>query len=304
MKKSLLLLVFMIFILSACSSEDTESKAESNESSETEQLEKSDDVEELSAEIEEEFKGSKEDDVVEDHYSAEDAYSLLKDSGLISSEYEDVTEKFEGSEGLVKALKTDEVNISEFDTEEDAARYHDPKLNSYSVKNIYFLLKKNQDNAENFVKVLEDGEASQELEASYSSEEQKQFVDAAENNVDFSQYVDSFYGLSSEEKSNTFETYVVDKEVTWTGIIADLEAISDSIVLYGKDDYNGETWNEISSEKTDMMPYVFIVELNEESVKDNLKVGQEIKISGVVGSRGDKELNYNWKLYEGELITQ
>ncbi|BDG47951.1 hypothetical protein PspKH34_25120 [Parageobacillus sp. KH3-4] len=40
------------------------------------------------------------------------------------------------------------------------------------------------------------------------------------------------------------------KEVTWTGIIADLETITDSIVVYGKEDgYNGENWITINHEE-------------------------------------------------------
>jgi len=235
-------------------------------------------------------------------YTADNAFQWLKDSGLVSGEPEDVTTKFEGSEGLVKAIRTDEADIIEFEKDSDAARYHNPELNSYGVKNIYILIKKGQDNAENFVSVLENGAASDNLETAYSSDAQKAFVESNKDSVDFVTYVDGYYNLPSEERSSTFDSYIIDKEVTWSGTIADLEAIGDSIVVYGKEDYNGEDWLTISTDKMDMMPYTFIVELKDESVKADLKNGDSIIIKGVVGSRGDKEMQYNWKLYEGEVI--
>lgn len=81
---------------------------------------------------------------------------------------------------------------------------------------------------------------------------------------------------------------MVGNMVTWSGTIADLEAISDSIVVYGIDDYNGEDWMTISTDKKDMMPHTFIVELEDEGQKN-------------VQKPGDKELQYNWKLNDGEV---
>lgn len=235
-------------------------------------------------------------------YTADDAFQWLKDSGLVSGEPEDVSTEFKGSEGLVKAIRTDEADIIEFEKDSDAARYHNPDLNSYGVKNIYILIKKGQDNAENFISVLENGAASDNLETSYASDTQQAFVESTKDGADFVAYVDGYYNLPSEERSSTFDSYIIDNEVTWSGTIADLEAISDSIVVYGKEDYNGEDWLTISTEKMDMMPYTFIVELKDQSVKADLKNGDPIAIKGVVGSRGDKEMQYNWKLYEGEVV--
>lgn len=235
-------------------------------------------------------------------YTADNAFQWLKDSGLVSGDSEDVTTEFEGSEGLIKAIRTDEADIIEFEKDSDAARYHNPDLNSYGVKNIYILIKKGQDNAKNFISVLENGAASDNLETTYSSDAQKAFVESTKDGADFVAYVDGYYNLPSEERSSTFDSYIIDKEVTWSGTIADLEAIGDSVVVYGKEDYTGEDWLTISTEKMDMMPYTFIVELKDESVKADLKKGDPITLKGVVGSRGDKELQYNWKLYEGEVV--
>ncbi|MFS0871749.1 hypothetical protein [Paenibacillus xylanilyticus] len=95
-----------------------------------------------------------------------------------------------------------------------------------------------------------------------------------------------------------------EKIVNWSGIIADLEAIGDTIVVYGGDNYNGEDWATISTEKVDMMSYTFIVELKGgETMKDGLKEGDKVKLKASLDSRGDKELKYNWKLYEGEIVN-
>lgn len=233
-------------------------------------------------------------------YTADNAFSWLKESGLVSGEGEDVTEKFKGSEGLVKAIRTDEADIMEFKTPEDAKRYHNPDLNSYAVKNIYVLIKKGQDNADNFVKVLESGKPLNNLETDYSSDAQKAFVENSKT-ANFVAYADAFYNVPKEERGNTFDTYVIDKEVTWSGTIADF--LSDSVIAYGKsDEYKGENWSTISSEKKDMMPYTFIAELKDSSQLKGLKKGDKVKVKGVVGSRGDKDMQYNWKLYEAEIV--
>ncbi|UOK62229.1 hypothetical protein MT997_28585 [Paenibacillus sp. OVF10] len=72
--------------------------------------------------------------------------------------------------------------------------------------------------------------------------------------------------------------------------------------MYGGEDYNGEDWTTISTEKQDMMPYTFIVELRNESMKNGLKKGDKVNLKASLDSRGDKELKYNWKLYEGEVV--
>lgn len=235
-------------------------------------------------------------------YTADDAYQWLNESGLVGDTPIDETDKYEGSEGLVKYLRTEEANISEFETEEQAAKYHDPGMNSHSVKNINVLIKKGEDNAENFITVLENGGPSDDLETAYASDAQQAYVETIQGGADFVPYVDGYYNLPSEERSSTYDSFIVDKEVTWTGTIADLDAMGDSIVVYGKENYNGEDWATISSEKKDMMPYTFVAELKDEATKEALKNGDSVTIKGVVGSRGDKEMQYNWKLYESEIV--
>jgi hypothetical protein len=283
-KKSwLILFVSMIvtLILTACGNETTTTKEEPKK-------------EETKVEKEE----SKKDTA---SYNADNAFVWLNESGLVSGEGENVTDKFKGSEGLVKAIKTDEADIMEFKTEEQAKKYHNPALNSYAVKNIYILIKKGQDNADNFVKVLESGKSLTDLTTVDSSDAQKAFVEMTQTKPDFVTYVDGFYGLPKKERGSTFDTYVIDKKVTWSGTIADF--LSDSVIVYGKSEgYNGEDWTTISTEKKEMMPYTFIAELKDKSQLKDLKKGDTVTVKAVIGSRGDKDMQYNWKLYEGEIV--
>lgn len=275
---SILFTVFaFIVVLSACGSESGEATQQSN--TEVQKQEEK-----------------------ENGYTADNAYSWLKESSLISSEAEDATEDFKGSEGLVKALRTDEVDIIEFAKDENAAKYHNPDLNSYAVKNIYILIKKGQDNADNFITVLESGKPLA-LQITYASDEQKKVSELMNNNSDFMPIVEAYFALPSDQKSSTWDSYMSGKIVTWSGTIADLDAIGDSIVVYGADNYNGEDWATISTEKKDMMPYTFIVELKDKATKSSLKQGDKIQLKASLDSRGDKKLQFNWKLYEGEIVN-
>ncbi|MBB6446519.1 excalibur calcium-binding domain-containing protein [Bacillus benzoevorans] len=139
---------------------------------------------------------------------------------------------------------------------------------------------------------------------SYDSEEYKKIAELMDSKADFLPLVNGYYGLPKEIRSEIYDNYIVKKEVSWSGVVADVDAISDSLVIYGNtDSYNGENWAVISDEKKDMLPYVFIAELKNEAEKQGLKNGDTVTITGVVGSRGDKDLQYNWKLYESTVAS-
>ncbi len=243
-------------------------------------------------------------EVVKDNaYTADNVYLWLKESGLIKGEAIDKTAKFTGSEGLVKVIDTGEVNISEFKTEAQAKKYDTGTDMTVAYKNIYILIVQGQSQHDSFKKVLEAGQPLTDLGATYSSEQQKQVAELIKNGSDFFPLVEAYYNLPNDQKSQTYDDFISKKEVTWTGTIADLNAISDSIVIYGNpQSYNGEDWLTISTNKKDMLPYVFIVDLKDKAMKNGLRKGEQVKVKAVVGARGDKNLKYNWKLYEGEVI--
>ena len=234
-------------------------------------------------------------------YTAYNALVWLNESGLVSEEAEDVTEQFKTSKGLVRALRTDEAEIMEYEEEDNAKKYHNPDLNAYAVKNMYIMIKKGQDNADNFLKVLKAGKPITDLETSYSSEAQKKFVEEISIGSDFVKYANGFYDIPKETRSNTFDSFVIDKKVNWSGTIVDF--LSDSVIVYGKpEEYNNENWETISSEKKVMMPYTFVAELKDKSQLNGLKQGELVAVKGIVASRGDKELQFNWKINKAEIL--
>lgn len=227
--------------------------------------------------------------------TANSAYELLKKSNLVSGDPEDVTSKFEGSEGLVKAIRTPEADIIEYKKESQAKSHENPDLNAYSVKNIYVLLKANQDKSKDYINVLENKKAM-----TSSSTKENDFAKYAKS--DFDEYASAFYKIPSEERSIVFDTYVKNKTVSWSGIVADLDAINDSIVLVSSKDYKKQDWSTISTEKKELMPYTIIAELKDKSSKSKISLGDSIKVRGVVGARGDEKSQFNWKLYESEIL--
>ncbi|WP_243495001.1 hypothetical protein [Priestia aryabhattai] len=304
----LVIVVSLIVIVSSCSSSDDSSKDSAKDENKTESKDKAATNDEKQASkatstdaTNKETVTTKEEKPANGGFTAEEAYTILKDSGLVNTEATDVTEKFTGSPGLVKALRTDEVDIEEFETEAQAKKYHEPDLNSYAVKNIFILIKKGADNADNFVKVLEDRKASTDLETKYSSPAQETYVNNLESKGDFLTYADGLYNLSNDERSSTYDSYVVDKEVTWEGTLID--TLSDSVIVYaGTQPYNGADWATLSSVNKDLLPYVFIAELTDKKQLASVKKGDKIKVTGEVGSRGDKQAQMNWKLYKSEII--
>jgi hypothetical protein len=236
-------------------------------------------------------------------YTAENVYDWLKESGLIKGAAVDKTSEFKGSEGIVKVIGTGEVDIEEFKNDKQAKKYDTGSDLTVVHKNIYILIIQGQSQHDNFKKVLEAGKPLTDLVTNYSSDQQKQVAELMQNGSDFFPLVEAYYNLPNDQKSQTYDDFIYKEEVTWTGTIADLEAIGDSIVVYGNPKgYNGEDWSTISTTKKDLMPYVFIVELKNKAMKTGLKKGEQVKVKAVVGSRGDKNLQYNWKLYEGEVI--
>lgn len=135
-----------------------------------------------------------------------------------------------------------------------------------------------------------------------ASEAQNATIEAFKSN-DFMKFAEAFYGLKAPERSDVYRSTVEGAMVTWSGIITDLDTVKDSIIIIGKTDaYSDADWNTLGNENADLLPYVIIVEMNDPSVKTGLKKGDSITLKGEIGSRGDKEAKFNWKLYKGEIV--
>ncbi|MBE3570196.1 MAG: hypothetical protein IMW92_08825 [Bacillales bacterium] len=120
---------------------------------------------------------------------------------------------------------------------------------------------------------------------------------------DFPTFANAYYKLSPDQQTSVYDQSLYNHTVTWTGKIVDF--LSDSVIVFGggKSGYNGEDWETLSTTKKELLPYVFIAQLKDKSQLHDLKPGQQIKIKGDIGSRGNVKMNYNWKLYNSEIVN-
>jgi hypothetical protein len=113
---------------------------------------------------------------------------------------------------------------------------------------------------------------------------------------DFPRFVEAYNQL--EDKTPTWDNFLYGKTVTWMGYVVRIG--TSQIFVYGKDDYNGEDWNTLGD--SNKLFYAFTAEFkNKEDFKE-LKTGDKVTLKGSLESRGDLNLNYNWKLYDVELV--
>lgn len=140
-------------------------------------------------------------------------------------------------------------------------------------------------------------------ENSKQSKSAKEFINLTKKDTEFRKYVNKFYSLPSNIRSSIYDKYVYKHTVTWKGTVADF--FSDTIIVYGGEskDYNNEDWASLSSEKAELLPFVFIAELKDRSQIKNITMGQTLQVKGEIGSRGDIDFKSNWKLYKGEIIN-
>ena len=110
-----------------------------------------------------------------------------------------------------------------------------------------------------------------------------------------------FYYEQSPEKREEFAKDFIGKYVHWSGVV--VETWKKKIVIYGGDDYEKESWFDLSTnyKKKDKLPYVFIAASNE--VVKSYKHGSKISITGRIVSRGDKDLQLHWKLEDIQVVS-
>lgn len=114
----------------------------------------------------------------------------------------------------------------------------------------------------------------------------------------FPAFIESYKNLEKNEKSPLWDDYINGNKVTWTGEV--FEVAGDSLYVYGSDGYNGEAWMDLTGEGNKAYN-VFIADFDDPSVYEDINVGDTVTITGSLDSRGDYDLNYNWKLYNSEL---
>jgi hypothetical protein len=108
-----------------------------------------------------------------------------------------------------------------------------------------------------------------------------------------------FYYEQPPEKQRAFSEDFIGKYVHWSGVV--VETWRKKIVIYGGEDYEKESWYDLTSGKRDKLPYVFIAASNE--IVKNYKHGSKISVTGKIASRGDKNLRLHWKLEDIKVVS-
>lgn len=137
-----------------------------------------------------------------------------------------------------------------------------------------------------------------EKEKKESKEIGKSTVAALESN-NFMKFVNEYKKLG-KNKSIVWDNQIYGKKVTWTGTVE--HAGTSEVFVYGLDDYKGETWNELGDKKK--LYYCFVAKYKDPTQFKNLKQGDKITVTGDLTSRGDFDLDYNWKIYNAVLQSK
>ncbi len=125
------------------------------------------------------------------------------------------------------------------------------------------------------------------------TKKQQEVIDSLNN---FSEFVDLYNELESD-KTPTWQNYLYGQTVTWEGYV--VRAGTSQLFVYGKDDYNGESWTELGDQEK--LFYAFTAKYSDKNDFEGLQTGDKVTLEGTLESRGDKDLNYNWKIYNVKL---
>lgn len=122
-------------------------------------------------------------------------------------------------------------------------------------------------------------------------------VAALESN-DFIKFTEEYKKLG-EEKTPVWDNQLNGKVVTWTGTV--VRAGTSQLFVYGGNDYNGETWDELG--EANKLYQSFVAKYAEGTADQfkQLQTGDKVTVEGSLESRGDFDLNFNWKLYDSVI---
>lgn len=120
------------------------------------------------------------------------------------------------------------------------------------------------------------------------------FIDSFENFTTAYASIPNTDGLRTKSWENVQGT-----QVTWTGTV--LEASDDRLYLISNDKFSdGLIWNDVVGQPDAYN--VFIAKLNDDINPDNFPNGTVVTVNGILNSRGDETLNYNWDLEQATIV--
>lgn len=302
MKVKLWMLPVFLLLLIGCTEEESSEQTKSEQTEDSPEQTKSEQEEEATEDIQEDEIKRDEDP---ENYTAGNLYHWLKDSNLLEGDPESLSDHIQNSPAFVDGISTNDIDIIEYETAEDAAQFKDESI-ALVHENIVLIFKGSMKQLDSFQSVLDAKEPVEGLyKAYYNSPEQQDFVHKFRNGElgGFNGTVNSLYDIEPSLKSDTFVRFMYNKEVTWDGVL--VQTFPDFLVVYGGDSYNGENWLNIETNSTEMLPHTFVVEtenLKGQSLDLNIERGDPIKVKGKINKQGSLEKESHWGLTEGLVI--
>ncbi|MFB7301665.1 hypothetical protein [Heyndrickxia sporothermodurans] len=120
-------------------------------------------------------------------------------------------------------------------------------------------------------------------------------VSALESN-NFLKFVEEYKKLG-KDKTLVWDNQLFKKKVTWSGTV--VRAGTSQLFVYGGQDYKNESWSQLGDSKK--LFYTFTAKYKDKNQFNNLKPGDKVTVQGSLESRGDYNLNFNWKIYDAIL---
>lgn len=139
---------------------------------------------------------------------------------------------------------------------------------------------------------------SKETETTSTNDVGAKTVTALQSN-DFMEFANEYKELGTN-KTPVWNEQLVGRDVQWTGTVVD--AGSSQVYLYGDEGYNSESWSDLGSAEGNKLFYSFVAKYDDPKQFEGVKQGDKITVEGSLDSRGDYDLNYNWKIYNAKLI--
>ncbi|KWU61007.1 hypothetical protein [Priestia megaterium] len=132
------------------------------------------------------------------------------------------------------------------------------------------------------------------------SKTQKKLITIISNNNNFEKFIELYYALELEEKSN-IQDLIYDSEVTWKGRVID--KITNSLFLLSTDiDYNGENYLVVLQDKKKLLPLMFLADMKDPNMIKSIKEGSIVKIKGKIVNEGDEKQQKHWGLIDSEVL--
>lgn len=162
-------------------------------------------------------------------YTADSTYRWLKDSGLIVDEIKATSTH--NAQGVIKTIETEHVRIIQYQTGYKKPKFIpiDPASVSgplfppeYKYGDVELVFLGGEGDIHDFFKVMEHREALPNLERTYLSKEEKQFVVDVKSGKfsEFLPFVVKFYQLPRDEQLHALD-YLRGHSVTWKGVVVD-----------------------------------------------------------------------------------